>query len=49
MRRNSAIPGPLEAVNGVVMIGVSTAALMGLFRDAIKKTIEAKQTVLKPA
>lgn len=30
--------GPLEAVNGVLMIGVSTAALMAIFQDAFKKT-----------
>lgn len=29
--------GPLEAVNGVIMIGVSTAVLMGVFQDIIKK------------
>lgn len=30
--------GPLEAINGVVMIGVSTAVLMAVFQDAIKKS-----------
>ena len=34
--------GPLEAVNGVLMIGVSTAALTASFQDAIKKTIHAR-------
>ncbi|MBV1915909.1 MAG: two pore domain potassium channel family protein [Pseudomonadales bacterium] len=29
--------GALEALNGVLMIGVSTAALMGPFKDALKK------------
>ncbi len=29
--------GPLEAINGVLMIGVSTAALMSAFQDATKK------------
>jgi len=29
--------GPLEALNGVLMIGVSTAALMSVFQDAIRK------------
>ena len=29
--------GPLEAINGVLMIGVSTAALMATFQDAIRK------------
>ncbi len=32
--------GPLEAINGVLMIGVSTAALMATFQDAIKRTVQ---------
>lgn len=35
--------GPLEAVNGVLMIGISTAALLAIFQDAMKRTIRAKQ------
>lgn len=35
--------GPLEAVNGVLMFGVSTAVLMAAFQDAIKKTMQARQ------
>lgn len=35
--------GPLQAINGVLMIGVSTAALMSAFQDAMKKTIRAQQ------
>lgn len=31
--------GPLEAVNGVLMIGVSTAALMAAFQDAMRTTM----------
>jgi hypothetical protein len=38
--------GPLEAVNGVLMIGVSTAALMTSFQDAMRKTIQARQSRL---
>ena len=34
--------GPLEAVNGVLMIGVSTAALMSAFQDVIRKTLKAR-------
>jgi hypothetical protein len=34
--------GPLEAINGVLMIGVSTAALMTTFQDAIRKAIEER-------
>lgn len=36
--------GPIEAINGVLMIGVSTAALMATFQDAMKKTIHARQS-----
>ncbi|MEN8132483.1 MAG: ion channel [Pseudomonadota bacterium] len=35
--------GPLEAVNGVLMIGVSTAALMAAFQDAMQKTLQARR------
>ena len=35
--------GPLEAVNGVLMIGVSTAVLMASFQDAMKKTMQARR------
>jgi ion channel len=35
--------GPLEAINGVLMVGVSTAALMATFQNAFKKSIEARQ------
>ena len=35
--------GPLEAINGVLMIGISTAALMAAFQDAMKKTMKARQ------
>jgi hypothetical protein len=35
--------GPLEAVNGVLMIGVSTAALMTAFQDAMRNTVEARR------
>ena len=35
--------GPLEAINGVLMIGVSTAVLMAAFQDAMKKTVRARQ------
>jgi hypothetical protein len=35
--------GPIEAINGVLMIGVSTAALMATFQDAIKRTMDARR------
>jgi hypothetical protein len=34
--------GPLEAINGVLMVGISTAALMATFQDAIKKSGRVK-------
>lgn len=34
--------GPLEAVNGVLMIGVSTAVLMTVLQDAYEKTKAAR-------
>ena len=34
--------GPIQAINGVLMIGVSTAALMATFQDAMKKTVRAR-------
>ena len=36
--------GPLEAINGVLMIGVSTAVLMTSFQDALKKTVRARRS-----
>lgn len=38
--------GPLEAINGVLMIGVSTAVLMAVFQDAMKKTMQARSEKL---
>lgn len=35
--------GPLESVNGVLMIGISTAALTAAFQDSIKRTIQARR------
>lgn len=35
--------GPFEAINGVLMIGVSTAALMAAFQDAVQKTLNARR------
>ena len=36
--------GPLEAINGVLMIGMSTAALVAAFQDAMKKLTYARHT-----
>jgi hypothetical protein len=37
MSKAHRILGPLQAVNGVLMIGVSTALLMAAFQDALEK------------
>ena len=34
--------GPLQAINGVLMIGVSTAVLMAAFQDALKRALQAR-------
>jgi len=34
--------GAIEALNGVLMIGISTAALMSAFQDALRKTLRAR-------
>lgn len=47
MSNNHKLLGPIEAINGVIMIGVSTAALMAAFQDAMKKGIRARQEVVK--
>ena len=35
--------GPLQAINGVLMIGVSTSVLMAVLQDAMRKTREAQK------
>ncbi len=35
--------GAMEAINGVLMIGVSTAALMTPFKDALEKSFKKKR------
>ena len=37
MSENRRILGPMEAVNGVLMIGVSTAVMMSALQDALKR------------
>ncbi|MFK5894335.1 MAG: ion channel [Pseudomonadota bacterium] len=41
MSKDHRLLGALEAINGVLMIGVSTAALMTPFKDALKITLKA--------
>jgi hypothetical protein len=37
--------GPLEAINGVLMIGITTAALMSAFQDAMRRRHLAKSNL----
>ena len=40
--------GPLEAVNGVLMIGVSTSVLMTVLQDAMSKVIQKPENKGRP-
>ncbi len=42
MSEKNRLLGALEAINGVLMIGVSTAALMTVFQNAMKKVLASK-------
>lgn len=44
MSEKHKILGPLQAVNGALMIGVSTGALMTAFQDVLKKTVQSKDS-----
>ncbi|WP_419605984.1 ion channel [Thiolapillus sp.] len=33
--------GPLESLNGILMIGVSTSALMNALQNAMRRTLKA--------
>ncbi|MEM8844017.1 MAG: ion channel [Pseudomonadota bacterium] len=35
--------GPLESLNGILMVGVTTATLMATFSDSMKKTVKARR------
>jgi hypothetical protein len=43
MSDTNKVLGPLEAINGVLMIGVSTAVLTTTFQDSMRKTMQARQ------
>ena len=43
MSERNRLLGPLEAINGILMIGVSTAALLATFQDAIRKITQARR------
>ena len=36
--------GPMQSVNGVLMIGVSTAVMMAALQDALHRTRKARET-----
>ena len=38
--------GPIEGLNGVLMIGVSTAVLLSAFQDGLIRTLDAKENKL---
>jgi hypothetical protein len=44
MSKRHRLLGPLEAINGVLMIGVSSAVLITTFQDAIRKTMLARRS-----
>lgn len=41
MSQKHRLLGPIQAINGVIMIGISTAALMSVFQNMIKKSQRA--------
>jgi hypothetical protein len=43
MSEGRRILGPMQSINGVLMIGVSTAVLMSALQDALKLTHQARQ------
>lgn len=42
MSEQRRILGPMQAINGVLMVGVSTAVMMSALQDALKRTNEAR-------
>ena len=45
MSEEHRILGPLEAINGVLMIGVSTAALTATFGDLVKRKLDQREGI----
>ena len=43
MSEQHRILGPMQAVNGVLMVGVSTAVVMSALQNALRRTYEARQ------
>ena len=48
MSEERRILGPMQSINGVLMVGVSTAVVMSAFQDALKRTHEARQQLDNP-
>ncbi len=42
MTERNRLLGPIEAVNGVLMVGVSTAALLATFQHAVRSALAAR-------
>ena len=43
MSEERRILGPMQSINGVLMVGVSTAVVMSALQDALRRTHEARQ------
>ena len=43
MSRDNRLLGPLEAINGILMVGVSSAVLITALQDAIRQTLAARK------
>ena len=43
MSEEHRILGPMQSLNGVLMVGVSTAVVMSALQDALRRTHEARQ------
>ena len=44
MTEEHRILGPMQAINGVLMVGVSTAVMITTLQDAIKRMVDANQS-----
>jgi hypothetical protein len=43
MSEHRRLLGPLESLNGILMIGISSSVLVTTFQDAIRKTVAARR------
>ena len=43
MSEEHRILGPMQAINGVLMVGVSTAVMMTTLQDAVKRMVDSEQ------